>query len=64
MTQAQYVEQLVTIDKNALAAHVGVSPSTGSWANRLSELRVPGLLEDVSRTEVRAAATLFPRGLR
>lgn len=53
-----------SVDKSALAAHVGVSASTGSWANRLSELRVPGLLEDVSRTEVRAAATLFPRGLR
>jgi hypothetical protein len=53
-----------SIDKNALAAHVGVSASTGSWANRLSELRVPGLLDDVSRTEVRAAATLFPKGLR
>ncbi len=52
------------IEKAALAAHVGVSPSTGTWSNRLSELRVPGLLEDVSRTEVRAAETLFPRGLR
>lgn len=52
------------IEKNALAAMVGVSASTGTWTNRLSELRVPGLLVDVSKTEVKASDSLFPRGLR
>jgi hypothetical protein len=52
------------IDKGALAAMVGVSPKTGTWSERLNELRTPGLLEDVNKSEVRAAATLFPRGLR
>lgn len=52
------------IEKGALAAMVGVSPKTGTWSERLSELRTPGLLEDVNKSEVRAAATLFPRGLR
>lgn len=52
------------MEKSALAAMVGVSPTTGTWSNRLSELRVPGLITDVSRSEVRASDTLFPRGLR
>ena len=53
-----------SMDKAALAGMVGISHETGSFAARLSELRAPGLLEDVSRSDVRASTMLFPDGLR
>lgn len=52
------------MEKSALAGMVGISHETGSFASRLSEIRTPGLIEDVSRSEVRASAMLFPDGLR
>jgi hypothetical protein len=52
-----------TVTRDNLAAAVGVDPSTGTFRNYLSELRSPGALEDVSKSEVRVADMLFPEGL-
>ncbi len=51
------------ISRAELAAEIGISHETGSFTNRLSELRVPGLLRDVTKTEVAATELLFPAGL-
>jgi hypothetical protein len=51
------------ITKEALAAAVNISHTTGTFSNYLSELRVPGLMRDVSRSEVVASDLLFPEGL-
>jgi hypothetical protein len=51
------------ITKELLASAVGISHTTGTFSNYLSELRVPGLMRDVSRSEVVASDLLFPEGL-
>jgi hypothetical protein len=51
------------ITKEALATAVGISHTTGTFSNYLSELRVPRLMRDVSRSEVVASDLLFPEGL-
>lgn len=52
------------LSREALARAVGIDHSTGTFRNYLSELRSPGLIIDVSRTEVKASDLLFPPGLR
>jgi hypothetical protein len=52
------------LSREALARTVGIDHSTGTFRNYLSELRSPGLIIDVSRTEVKASDLLFPPGLR
>lgn len=52
------------ISRARLAAEVGIVHTTGTFRNYLSELRSPGLLVDVTKTDVQASDLLFPPGLR
>jgi hypothetical protein len=69
-TPAAMLRQLVgayprTLSREALAAAVGVSHTSGSFRNYLSELRRPGLIRDVHKGgDVAATELLFPEGLR
>jgi hypothetical protein len=47
-----------------VADAVEMAASGGTFSARLSELRKPGLITDISKTEVVAAGLLFPEGLR
>jgi hypothetical protein len=52
------------VTREELAESVGISPSTGTFRNYLSDLRAPGLIRDVSRGgPVVATELLFPEGL-
>lgn len=52
-----------SLGKEELAAALGISHTTGTFSNYLSQLRVAGLLRDVSRSAVSASDLLFPAGL-
>lgn len=51
------------MQRSALGAMLSIDHTSGSFRNYLSEIRSPGLLEDVTKTEVRASDLLFPPGL-
>jgi hypothetical protein len=51
------------MERSALGAMLHIDHSTGSFRNYLSELRSPGLLEDPTKSSVRASDLLFPPGL-
>jgi hypothetical protein len=52
-----------TLTKTQLGARVGIDPSLSTWRGYMAPLRKMGLVEDVSRTELRASSLLFPEGI-
>jgi len=54
-----------SVMKNEIGEAVGIDHTTGTFRNYLSEMRGPGIIEDVSRGgPVVATELLFPEGLR
>lgn len=51
------------MERSALGAMLHIDHGTGSFRNYLSELRSPGLIDDVTKSSVRASDMLFPPGL-
>lgn len=52
------------VTRAALGEACGIDHTTGTFRTYLSELRSPGLINDVDKQTVRAADALFPEGLR
>jgi len=52
-----------TLESQQIAARIGVDPSTSTWRGYLAPLRKLGLVDDVTRGELRASELLFPEGL-
>lgn len=69
-TTARMLQELINdypdaIGREELGARLGISHTTGTFKNYLSELRSPGLIRDVSKGgPVVATELLFPPGLR
>ena len=53
-----------TLESHKLAARIGVEASTSTWRGYLAPLRKLGLVDDVTRGELRASELLFPEGLK
>lgn len=51
------------VSRAGLAEAVGIDHSSGTFRNYLSQLRTPGVIEDVSKEAVVASDLLFPPGL-
>ena len=69
-TTARMLEVIIAaypnaVEREEIGAALGISHTSGSFSNNLSDLRKPGLIRDVSRGgPVVATELLFPEGLR